>query len=200
MSRRYGGMETEIQSRPEEPPPANEDDKQPLLWEAMGLRGGVSGVREWNGNTSAATWQDEERAGDGVGAALESRMGDTSLPAAAVRGRGTQGLLFPLSSLSPRRSLVFPQQTVGTMKAACSPPLRKGLSILDLSDPEWPNQPSHENQVNDLLPLALLLVKWVTAIISISKTEGESNGERGTFLTCCWGDFASDSASSYKMH
>ena len=117
-----------------------------------------------------------------MGAALEARMEDTSLPAAAVRSKGTQGLLFPLRSLSPRRSLVFPQQTVGTMKAACSPPLaQKGLSILDLSDPEWPNQPSHENQVNDLLPLALLLVKWVTAIISISKTEGE----RGSFLTCC---------------
>lgn len=97
------------------------------------LRGRVSGVREWNGNTSAATWQDEKRAGDGgrwwsgvwerVGVALESRMGDTSLPAAAVRGKGTQGLLFPLRSLFPGRSLVFPQQTMGTMKAACSPPL-----------------------------------------------------------------------------
>lgn len=115
-----------------------------------------------------------------MGVALEARMEDTSLPAAAVRGKGTQGLLFPLRSLSPKRSLVFPQQTVGTMKAACSPPLtQKGLSILDLSDPEWPNQPSHENQVNDLLPLALLLVKWVTAIISISKTRRRKS-ERGS--------------------
>lgn len=56
---------------------------------------------------------------------MRARMEDTSLPAAAVRSKegGTQGLLFPLRSLSPRRSLVFPQQTVGTMKAACSPPL-----------------------------------------------------------------------------
>lgn len=110
---------------------------------------------------------------------------------------GTQGLLFPLRPLSPGRSLVFPQQTVATMKAACSPPLpqikKRGgggvlLSILDLSDPEWPNQPSHENQVNDLLPLALLLVKWLTAIISISKTEREGGWRDGGgmgSLTCC---------------
>lgn len=110
---------------------ANEDDKQPLHWGATGLRETVSGVSEWNGNTSAATWQLEKPGGrrkcravwERVGAALEARMEDTSLPAAAVRGKGTQGLLFPLSPLSPRRSLVFPQQTVGTMKAACSPPL-----------------------------------------------------------------------------
>lgn len=73
-----------------------------------------------------------------MGAALESRMGDTSLPAAAI-GRGTQGLLFPFSSLSPPRSLVFPRQTMATMKVACPPPLKKkGLSKLDLSEAEWP--------------------------------------------------------------
>lgn len=73
-------------------------------------------------------WKKSGRSGwrgvwERVGVALEARMEDTSLPAAAVRSKGTQGLLFPLRSLSPRRSLVFPQQTVGTMKAACSPPL-----------------------------------------------------------------------------
>lgn len=57
--------------------------------------------------------EEEEKSGslgegrERVGAALESRMGDTSLPA-AVGGRGTQGLLFPFSPLSPGRSLVFP--------------------------------------------------------------------------------------------
>lgn len=76
-----------------------------------------------------------------MGAALESRMGDTSLPA-AVRGRGTQGLLFLFRSLSLPRSLVFPRQTMATMKAACPPPLKKeGLSILDLSEAEWPESP-----------------------------------------------------------
>lgn len=55
----------------EEHSSANEDDKQPLHSQAMGLRGRVSGVREWNGNTSAATWQDEKRAGDGGGGVFE---------------------------------------------------------------------------------------------------------------------------------
>lgn len=88
-----------------------------------------------------------------VGVALEARMEDTSLPAAAVRGKGTQGLLFPLRSLSPRRSLVFPQQTVGTMKAACSPPLAQRAvntgpirpwmaeSVFPWKSSQWPASP-----------------------------------------------------------
>lgn len=108
-------------------------------------------------------------------------MEDTSLPAAAVRGKGTQGLLFPFRALFPRRSLVFPQQTVGHNEGGVLPsPSVKGLSILDLSGPERPNHTSHENQVNDLL-LALLLANWVTAIISISK---KGTKERSS-LTCC---------------
>lgn len=93
-------------------------------------REGVRGQRmKWQHLCSHLTgWKKSGRRGwrgvwERVGVALEARMEDTSLPAAAVRGKGTQGLLFPLRSLSPRRSLVFPQQTVGTMKAACSPPL-----------------------------------------------------------------------------
>lgn len=37
---------------------------------------------------------------------------------------GTQGLLFPFSLLSSRLSLVFPRQTTGTKRAACTPPPR----------------------------------------------------------------------------
>lgn len=119
----------------EEPSPANEDDKQPLHSEAMGTqREGVRGQRMkrqhlcshltgWKKSGRRGWWWWWRGVWERVGVALESRMEDTSLPAAAVRGKGTQGLLFPLRSLSPGRSLVFPQQTVGTMKAACSPPL-----------------------------------------------------------------------------
>lgn len=107
-----------------------------------------------------------------MGVALESRMEDTSLPAAAVRGKGTQGLLFPLRSLSLGRSLVFPQQTVGTMKAACSPPLaQKGCQYWTYQTLNGRISLPMKIKSMTCFPLALLLVKWVTAIISISKTE-----------------------------
>lgn len=118
-------------------------------------------------------------------------------PSSSSQRQGDTGATVPIEVFVSRALSCFSSANRGYNEGGMLPsPRAKGLSILDLSDPEWPNQPSHENQVNDLLPLALLLVKWVTAIISISKT----GRERGSFLTCCWGDFASDSASSYKMH
>lgn len=98
-------------------------------------------------------------------------MEDTSLPAAAVSGEGTQGLLFPFRSLSPRRSLVFPQQTVGHNEGGVLPsPRAKGVVS---TGPIGPlngriGLPMKIKSMTCFF-LALLLAKWLTAITSISK-------------------------------
>lgn len=173
-------------------------------WRRWGVGWKVAGVREWNGNTSAATWQEEKRAGDWKGGCLREggistwvQNGGHKPPSSSSQRQGDTGATVPIEVFVSRALSCFSSANRGYNEGGVLPsPRAKGLSTPDLSDPEWPNQPSHENRVNDLLPLALLLVKWVTAITSVSKTEGGG----GSFLTCCWGDFASDSASSYKMH
>lgn len=95
-------------------------------------------------------------------------------PSSSSQRQGDTGATVPIEVFVSWALSCFSSANYGYNEGGMPPsPHAKGLSILDLSDPEWSNQPSHETQVNDLLPLALLLVKWVTAIISISKTESE---------------------------
>lgn len=158
-----------MSSRPEDSP-ANEDGKQSWGGQRVkrqhlcclltaGKKSGRRGCR--------VVWEK-------VGAALEARMEDTSLPAAAVTSRRTQELLFPLRSLSPRHSLVFPQQTVGTMKAACSPPLaQRGCQYWTYQSLNGRISLPMKIKSATCFPLAPLLEKWLTAIISISNRESK---------------------------
>ncbi|CAB1455769.1 unnamed protein product [Pleuronectes platessa] len=120
------------QIQEDERPPADED-KPPLHPEALALGGGEC---QGSGNETATPLQPLDRMKKerepGVAGLFERGWEQHLRPEWKTQASrqqqseawgGTQGLLFPLRSLSPQPSLVFPQQTVGTMKAACSPPL-----------------------------------------------------------------------------
>lgn len=74
-------------------------------------------------------------------------------PSSSSQRQGDTGATVPIEVFVSPALSCFSSANRGYNEGGMLPsPRAKGLSILDLSDPEWPNQPSHENQVNDLLP------------------------------------------------
>lgn len=101
-------------------------------------------------------------------------------PSSSSQRQGDTGATVPIEVFVSQALSCFSSANRGYNEGGMLPsPCAKGCQYWTYQTLNGPNQPSHENQVNDLLPLALLLVKWVTAIISISKTEGEREREQG---------------------
>lgn len=116
------------------------------------------GVTEWNGNTSAASWQQEERVGEEGclgegGSSTWGQNGGHKPPSSGSQKQEDTGATVPIEVFVSEALSCFSSANRGYNEGGMLPsPRPKRLSILDLSEPEWPNKPSHENQVSDLLP------------------------------------------------